>query len=230
MSPEDSVGPDRGPGGAAPRSTSPSGREPVVGSDGASAPPPDLTALPAPGDSPSWPWDGEALPVFPAGAAVPPQRSGEPVDEAPAVDAPRGAPTYRPGADGEVTGPIPVQPAGPDAAGPDTGATAVVRPYVLTRGRTRAQLDLSLETLVSTLDKVVPYQLPFDEAAVLDLCREQTRSVAEVAALRRVPIGVAKVLVADLAAAGLLAVHRTFAATGPDVALMERVLGGLRRL
>ena len=230
MSPEDSAGPDRGPSGAAPRSTGRPGPGPVVGSDGASAPPPDLTALPAPGSPPAWPWDGgalPALPAFPAEAVVPPQRSGDTVQPA---DEPRGAPTYRPGADGEVTGPIPVQDAGPDAAGPDAGTTAVVRPYVLTRGRTRAQLDLSLETLVSTLDKLVPYQLPFDEAAVLELCREQTRSVAEVAALRRVPIGVAKVLVADLAAAGLVAVHRTFAATGPDVALMERVLGGLRKL
>jgi hypothetical protein len=101
---------------------------------------------------------------------------------------------------------------------------------VLTRGRTRANLDLSLETLVSTLPKVVPYQLPHDEAAVLELCRAQSRSVAEVAALHRIPIGVAKVLIADLATAGLLAVHRSFAATGPDLAIMERVLGGLRRI
>jgi hypothetical protein len=118
----------------------------------------------------------------------------------------------------------------PQRAEPDDGSTATVRPYVLTGGRTRANLDLSLETLVSTLPKVVPYQLPYDEAAVLELCRPQSRSVAEVAALHKVPIGVAKVLIADLATAGLLAVHRSFAASGSDMALMERVLSGLRRI
>jgi hypothetical protein len=118
----------------------------------------------------------------------------------------------------------------PQRAEPDDGSTAAVRPYVMTGGRTRANLDLSLETLVSTLEKVVPYQLPHDEAAVLDLCRAQSRSVAEIAALHRVPIGVAKVLIADLATAGLMAVHRSFAASGTDLALMERVLGGLRRI
>jgi hypothetical protein len=114
--------------------------------------------------------------------------------------------------------------------GPPTGPSSVVRPYVRTGGRTRGKLDLSLETLVSVLPKEVPYQLPHDEAAVLDLVRDQSRSVAEVAALHRVPIGVAKVIIGDLAAAGLLAVHRSFAASGPDLALMERVLGGLRRI
>jgi hypothetical protein len=118
----------------------------------------------------------------------------------------------------------------PQRAEPDDGSTAAVRPYVMTGGRTRANLDLSLETLVSTLPKVVPYQLPHDEAAVLDLCRTQSRSVAEIAALHRVPIGVAKVLIADLATAGLMAVHRSFAASGSDLKLMERVLGGLRRI
>jgi hypothetical protein len=110
------------------------------------------------------------------------------------------------------------------------GPTSVVRPYVRTGGRTRATLDLSLETLVSVLPKDVPYQLPHDEAAVLRICGEQSRSVAEVAALHRIPIGVAKVIISDLASAGLLAVHRSFAATGPDLLLMERVLGGLRRI
>jgi uncharacterized protein (UPF0261 family) len=76
----------------------------------------------------------------------------------------------------------------------------------------------------------VPYQLPHDEAAVLRICGEQSRSVAEVAALHRIPIGVAKVIIGDLAEAGLLAVHRSFAASGSDLALMERVLGGLRRI
>jgi Protein of unknown function (DUF742) len=179
-------------------------RGPVVGSDGAAAPVGGELSLPADVPDSRWAWDGDALPVrhrpTPEAAAAP----LDPFGEQPVVPAPR--------------------------AEPDDTAIATVRPYVLTGGRTRAQLDLSLETLVSTLPKVVPYQLPYDEAAVLDLCRTESRSVAEVAALHRVPIGVAKVLIADLATAGLLTVHRSFAATGPDLLLMERVLGGLRRI
>jgi hypothetical protein len=176
------------------------GLRPVIGSDGAAAPVTGGLTVPGETTGSRWAWDGEALPV-----PVPTDRA-VPIDP----DAP------------------PVVP--PQRARPDDGSIAAVRPYVLTRGRTRADLDLSLETLVSTLPKVIPYQLPPDEAAVLDLCRAQSRSVAEIAALHRVPIGVAKVLIADLATAGLLAVHRSFAASGPDLLLMERVLGGLRRI
>jgi hypothetical protein len=45
-------------------------------------------------------------------------------------------------------------------------------------------------------------------------------------------LGVAKVLAGDMAAGGLLAVHRTASANGesPDLKLMERILSGLRRL
>lgn len=178
-------------------------RGPVVGSDGAAAPLGGELAPPGAVVGSRWAWDGDALPV----------RSGP------------GAPVDRvPGGSGEH----PAVP--PQRTEPDDGSIAAVRPYVLTGGRTRARLDLSLETLVSTLPKDVPYQLPFDETAVLELCRAQSRSVAEVAALHRVPIGVAKVLIADLATAGLLTVHRSFAASGPDLLLMERVLGGLRRI
>lgn len=54
--------------------------------------------------------------------------------------------------------------------------------------------------------------------------------MAEIAALRGVPLGVARVLLGDLAALGAVVVHRTVDAGGPDLALMERVLSGLRRL
>jgi hypothetical protein len=180
-------------------------RAPVIGSDGAAVPLGGAAVLPGDGQAVRWAWDGAAVAVpGPDRMRVPPPRS-----EPAATGA--GVPDFL-----------------PDFL-PDADATAV-RPYVVTGGRTRASLELSLETLVSTLRKVIPYQLPHDEAAVLDLCRDQSRSVAEVAALHRVPVGVAKVLIADLATAGLVVVHRSFAASGPDQALMERVLGGLRRL
>jgi hypothetical protein len=58
------------------------------------------------------------------------------------------------------------------------------------------------------------------------------RSVAEVAALLSVPLGVARVIIDDMAGAGLLLVHpRAVAVTGvPSRDMMQRVLDGLHRL
>jgi Protein of unknown function (DUF742) len=122
--------------------------------------------------------------------------------------------------------PAPVVPPPPDVEEPISGGSAFVRPYVLTRGRTRTSFDLSIETLVSSDPQVAPAGLTGEHHTVLDLCREP-RSVAELAAHAGVPLGVARVLVGDLAAAGAVTVHR---AAGPDLALMRRVLSGLRKL
>ena len=104
-----------------------------------------------------------------------------------------------------------------------------VRPYVYTRGRTRSQFDLSIEALVSAVPTAPVGHMSGAHQAVGGLCREP-RSMAEIAALLGVPLGVARVLVGDLAAAGAVSLHRTAGAAGPDLALMERVLSGLRRL
>ena len=48
---------------------------------------------------------------------------------------------------------------------------------------------------------------------MLDLCREP-RSVAELAARAGVPLGVARVLVGDLAAAAAVSVHRSAGEAG----------------
>jgi hypothetical protein len=66
--------------------------------------------------------------------------------------------------------------------------------------------------------------------AILDLCRDW-RSVAEISAMLRMPLGVARILIADMAVDGLVRVHQRDHAQGsPDVKLLERVLSGLRRL
>jgi Protein of unknown function (DUF742) len=45
------------------------------------------------------------------------------------------------------------------------------------------------------------------------------------------PLGVARILIADMAAEGLVRVHQPdHAQGGPDVRLLERVLSGLRKL
>jgi DNA-binding IclR family transcriptional regulator len=56
-------------------------------------------------------------------------------------------------------------------------------------------------------------------------------SVAELAALLDLPLGVARVLVGDLADEGLVSVHRPVTAgVRPDPGLLERVLDGLRAI
>jgi hypothetical protein len=105
---------------------------------------------------------------------------------------------------------------------------AKVRPYVLTGGRTRAGVEFAVEALITSV-AVPPRPEPVEHTRIRALCA-RPRSVAEVAALTGVPLGVARVLLGDMLVAGAISVHRTADAGGPDLALMERVLSGLRRL
>ncbi len=111
--------------------------------------------------------------------------------------------------------------------------SSVVRPYTWTRGRTSPAFDLAVETLVSTTQHGHEMAVLTSEEhrSVAELCCDP-RSVAEVAALLSLPLGVARVLLADMADIGLVVVHPSAysAAETPDMALMERVLSGLRRL
>jgi hypothetical protein len=115
----------------------------------------------------------------------------------------------------------------------DAADAAIVRPYAWTRGRTRAAMDLRIEALVTTseLGEDIQTLTHTEHRSVAELCTEP-RSVAEVATLLHVPLGVAKVLLGDMANLGLVIVHKT--ATGgankAHLMLMERVLSGLRRL
>jgi hypothetical protein len=110
---------------------------------------------------------------------------------------------------------------------------ASVRAYVWTGGRTRSLHHFEVETLVSAAEpNSVLGAVTQPEHTVLGLCREP-RSVAEVAALLAVPLGVAKVLLGDMADRGMIVVHGTATGTDDDTPssmLMERVLIGLRRL
>lgn len=112
-----------------------------------------------------------------------------------------------------------------------TGHGRVVPAYLLTRGRTRSEgSDLPLEALVEVTDAGRERYpgLSRERRDILDLCVRPT-SVMEVAAHLEVPLGVARVLVGDLATTGVLAVHlpRSVGA-GPSVEILERLLEGLR--
>ncbi|WP_370944965.1 DUF742 domain-containing protein [Amycolatopsis sp. cg5] len=108
-----------------------------------------------------------------------------------------------------------------------------VRPYARTGGRTRSDHDLAIETLISTSEKGQKYAGvgSVEHRAICDLCIE-TRSVAEIAAHLRLPLGVVKILVGDMSDAGLVHIHQTGITLGDRSSreFMERVLQGLRAL
>jgi hypothetical protein len=153
-----------------------------------------------------------------------------PVNEPPgAVPPAYGTATYPD--QGYVTGPI--DPIREDQLIAPASGAAAVRPYAWTRGRTKSGFDLAIETLVSTSQQGHEqlHLLQMEHRSVADLC-DQPRSVAEIAALLSIPLGVARVLLGDMAGLGVVTVHQTATSSGtePDLALMERVLSGLRRL
>ena len=102
----------------------------------------------------------------------------------------------------------------------------------MTGGRTRpAHTDLEIEALVSTtsMGERSP-KLTVEQRAIAALCRD-ILSIAEISARLDLPLGVTRVLVADMADEGMVAVHRpTHAGERPDLALLERVLYGLRSI
>lgn len=107
----------------------------------------------------------------------------------------------------------------------------VVPVYALTGGRTRSTggSELPVETLVTVTSaglRAGDLQLEYSETIRL---AARPVSVVEISALLRVPVGVARVLVSDLVAAGYLEIHLPpTAGGGPPPAVLERLLEGLR--
>jgi cytidylate kinase len=106
----------------------------------------------------------------------------------------------------------------------------LIRPYAVTGGRTQPRYKLAIEALVnSTVPNPRDLQgLTPECQAILEFCRDW-RSVAEISAVLRLPLGVARVLVADMSADGLVRIHQRDDSEGrPDRDLLVRVLNGLR--
>jgi Protein of unknown function (DUF742) len=120
----------------------------------------------------------------------------------------------------------------PDGAPVADAEDFLVRPYAVTGGRTEPRYELEIEAMVA----VAHYQerdlsvLSPECQAILGL-GGGWRSVAEISAVLQMPLGVARILIADMAADGLVRIHQLDHAQGrPDIKLLERVLSGLRRL
>ncbi|MDH6623053.1 hypothetical protein M2271_000840 [Streptomyces sp. LBL] len=120
----------------------------------------------------------------------------------------------------------------------DGEAGPLVRPYAMTGGRTEAGptgVRFDLISLV-TLDTDVPgvdddTALGPEHRALVDLCRTETQSVAELAAGADLPVGVVRVLLGDLLELGRVTVSRPVPpAHLPDERILREVIEGLRAL
>ncbi|WP_109529905.1 MULTISPECIES: DUF742 domain-containing protein [Nocardia] len=86
----------------------------------------------------------------------------------------------------------------PDPGSPEV-YEPVVRPFMVTEGRTTPLVDgLRIETLVQASRAALSAPLRFEQRTVVILC-QAPHSIAEIATVLRVPVGVATVVVSDLA-------------------------------
>jgi len=110
----------------------------------------------------------------------------------------------------------------------------VVRPYALTRGRTRpGRADLPMEALVRAVSGGVDAAGTSERRRILELVRGEILSVAELSAYLSLPLGVTRVLVGDLADDGLVVVHSgspTTASPATNLTVLESVLNGISSL
>ncbi len=119
---------------------------------------------------------------------------------------------------------------------------ATVRPYAVTGGRVRsATSDLPLEALVEVMPGAVnSYGLTPERRAILQHAAHAYVSIAELSALLRLPVGVVRVLVADMQEEGHITVHTSAPVnvhtghgsthSGLSLSVLESVLNGISAL
>ncbi|MFF1381265.1 DUF742 domain-containing protein [Streptomyces sp. NPDC058308] len=120
----------------------------------------------------------------------------------------------------------------------DNEAGPLVRPYAMTGGRTRpgprgVRFDLiALVTLAPSAPAPGEHTaLGPEHRALIELCRSETQSVAELAADADLPVGVVRVLLGDLLEMGCVKVSRPVPpAQLPDEKILREVIDGLRAL
>jgi hypothetical protein len=119
---------------------------------------------------------------------------------------------------------------------PPAGHSAALRPFVLTGGRVNAadpEIDVETQVTLRPYDpragRVPLGSLGPETQAIVELCVEPV-SVAEISARLRLHLGVTKILVADLRAAGYLDVHVTDTLSPLSTDTILRVMHGLRAI
>ena len=127
------------------------------------------------------------------------------------------------------------EPDEPDAPVPGRSASRA-RPYTLTAGRTQPRIDLPIEATVEAVPVAADGENPWDtsdiRAVIIELCADRL-SIAEISSYANLPIGVTRVLVADLVDSGHLRVFATLtdrSTVAEPRRLIARTLDGLRAL
>jgi len=160
-------------------------------------------------------WD-EAKPRWPDAPPTRPRHGGARGAGAPAPTPPRGTSAAPP--PGSPTSPVP--PA-------DVADDLVIRPFLLTGGRTRpTRDDLRVESLIQSLTGATTETLRFEARRIVDICRQPT-SIAELSGALAVPLGVVRVLVSDLVAEGRVSVVQQ---QQLSIQMMERIRDRVRAL
>lgn len=103
----------------------------------------------------------------------------------------------------------------------------LVRPYMVTEGRTRPLHDgLRVETIVHAPPAALHAPLKFERRHIVEIC-QHPRSVAEIAVALAMPLGVARVLVADLVTGGYVVIQESDQVT---IDMLERIIDRVRAL
>lgn len=115
----------------------------------------------------------------------------------------------------------------------------VLRPYLLTSGRTRNETgvgDLAVEAMVETtpLGKESVQRLRTEHRNIIELCFTP-QSLAEVSARLRAPFGVVRVLVGDLVDHHLVRIHNALGEVAgrdlvADVELLQRLMSRIKAI
>jgi len=113
-----------------------------------------------------------------------------------------------------------------DDVGPDDFDEDLLRPFVVTRGRSEPSVGLRVETQLWARPEASSRNLRFEARRIVQVCRTP-RPLAEVAVLLEMPLGVLRVLVGDLIADGCLVCEETGQIS---VALLERIREGVLAL
>lgn len=109
----------------------------------------------------------------------------------------------------------------------DDGDGVFIRPFIVTGGRTRPLHDgLRIETLVQAGPAALAAPLVFERRRIAELAQRPV-SVAEIAADLGVPLGVARVLIADLYTGDVVTLHEP---TDLPVHVIERIRDLVRAL
>lgn len=114
----------------------------------------------------------------------------------------------------------------------ETSAGRLIRPYSLTRGRTQpSRSDFAMTSHVVAVPAVDPITgLEPEYRDILAQCAQPV-SVAEIAARSGLPLGVLRILLADLLDQGLVMVHTEAVRSGrPRAELLRSIIDGIREL